>query len=175
MEFGACSLFGRFAVCFAGDVTTGSRCEARNEHSDIRLDSHIERLASSPHREVRSGTPGLSRHCAECRGCSESRKRAGFEYAAVLGGVWQHNPFADRQRLQSPRRKPRADTHPLHECSSDSGLETNGQKSQRNRIAGSSATHGAPHVRCSFQRIDFRFRKYPYRAERRLLFSTDHD
>ena len=42
-----CLLFGRFAACSAGGVTTGSPCAVQPENSDIGLASHIERLLAT--------------------------------------------------------------------------------------------------------------------------------
>jgi len=65
--FSPCSHFGRFAACFAGDVTTGFHSEARNEHSHFRLDSHVKRCSATPYVEILIPNSELSDRCSECR------------------------------------------------------------------------------------------------------------
>jgi hypothetical protein len=141
-----CSLYGRFAACFAGGVITGFHSEARNEHFDIGLDSHLERSSATPHVEALRANPELSDRCAECRRCAKHGECAGRQHGTVSARVRANSTFEDYKHLQLTGRESRANTTPLYECSCDTRLAQHGENSTCGRVASSSAACGPPHI-----------------------------
>jgi len=73
-----------------------------HEHSDIGLDSHIERSLATPYVKARLGNSELSNHFAKRRGRAEHRECTGNLHGIILGRVRADKPLEENQHLQSP-------------------------------------------------------------------------
>jgi hypothetical protein len=100
-----CSLCGRFVACFAGGVITGFHSEARNEHFDIRLDSHLKRSSETPHVETLRAHSELSDCCAERGRGAEHRECPSRQHWTVSSRLRADRAFEDDQHLQPAGRE----------------------------------------------------------------------
>src|SRR5579871_3750970 len=124
----------------------GFHFEARNEPSDIGLDSHVERSFAAPDVEALRASAEVSDRCAECRRGAEHRKCAGRQHGTVSARVRANSPFEDYKHLQLTGRESQANTAPLYECSCDSRLAEHGENSKCGWFASPSAACGPPHI-----------------------------
>jgi hypothetical protein len=81
-----CLLFGRCVACSAGVAITGFPCTVPHEHSDIGLDSHLERSSATPHGKARLGLSEASNPVAKRRGCAGHRECLGRQHGLVESG-----------------------------------------------------------------------------------------
>ena len=154
MGYWLCLLFGLSAACSAGGATIGFPCEVQNEHSDIGMDSHIERSFATPYGQARLGSFGVSGYYAERRWRAERRECTGRQHGTAPCRVLGRQGVLRTISIYRLRGESREQMRLLYMNAAAIRVWEDGESAQDNWRANSAASHSSPRTRRSLWQLD---------------------